>query len=97
MRTDETSTLWFTKRLLELRRAAPELRQGSYGRVDGGSDVWTWRRGQGWMVAVNLSDRPQALPDFRGTIRLDTGLKRDGESASGTLTLAPWEGAVVEA
>jgi alpha-glucosidase len=97
MRADETSTLWFTRRLLELRRATPELRLGSYVAVDGDPDVWAWRRGEVDVVAVNLSDRPRAVRDIRGTIRLDTGLARAGESVTGTLKLAPWEGAVVAA
>jgi alpha-glucosidase len=95
MRSDERSTLWLTKRLLELRRATPELRRGSYATVEGGVDVWAWRRGEGCVVAVNLSDRPTALRDVHGTIQLDTGLAREGENVAGTLKLAPWEGAFV--
>jgi alpha-glucosidase len=97
MRADETSTLWFTKRLLELRRATPELRLGSYSTLDGGPGVWGWRRGEGSAVAVNLSDHPRSVRDLSGTIHLDTGLARAGESVAGTLQLAPWEGAVVGA
>jgi glycosidase len=98
MRVDKASTLWFTKRLLELRRATPELRLGSYATIDGGRPgVWAWHRGEGRVVAVNLSDRPQALRGVRGAIQLDTGLARAGDPVTGTLKLAPWEGAVVEA
>jgi hypothetical protein len=57
--------------------------------------VWAWRRGQGCTVAVNLSNRPQALRDVHGAIHLDTALARGGETVTGTLKLAPWEGAVV--
>jgi alpha-glucosidase len=95
MRADETSTLWFTKRLLELRRETPELGLGSYVNVDAAPGVWAWRRGEACVVAVNLSDRPQSLRDVRGAIRLDTGLGRVGEHVAGTLKLGPWEGAVV--
>jgi glycosidase len=95
MRADETSTLWFTRRLLELRRATPELRLGSSTAVDGAAGVWAWRRGETCVVAVNLSERPQALRDVHGSIRLDTGLSRVGEEVAGRLNLAPWEGAVV--
>jgi alpha-glucosidase len=97
MRADETSTLWFTKRLLELRRATPELRLGSYSTLDGGPGVWAWRRGEGSAVAVNLSDHPRVVRDLSGTIHLDTGLARAGENVAGTLQLAAWEGAVVAA
>ena len=95
MREDESSTLWFTKRLLELRRSTPELELGSYSTIGAPSGVWAWRRGEGSVVALNLSDRPQAVRDVQGAIRLDTGLARAGENVAGTLKLAPWEGAIV--
>jgi hypothetical protein len=57
--------------------------------------VWAWRRGEGTLVAVNLSDRPRVVHDVHGAIRLDTTLSRDAETVSGRLRLAPWEGAVV--
>jgi glycosidase len=95
MRADESSTLWFTKRLLELRRASSELRSGAYASLEGDQGVWSWRRGDGTVVAVNLSDRPRAVRGVQGSIRLDTGLARIGEEATGTLRLAPWEGALV--
>jgi hypothetical protein len=47
------------------------------------------------VVAVNLSDRPQSMREITGVLRLDTGLARAGENVTGTLKLAPWEGAVV--
>ena len=97
MRVDESSTLWFTRRLLELRRATPELGLGSYSAVDAAPGAWAWRRGEGCVVAVNLSDRPQSVREVIGVIRLDSGLARAGENVAGTLRLAPWEGAIVTA
>jgi alpha-glucosidase len=94
MREDESSTLWFTRRLLELRRSTPELTLGSYSNVDAAPGVWAWRRGEGCVVALNLSGRPQSLRDVQGVIRLDTGLARAGENVAGTLTLGSWEGVV---
>jgi alpha-glucosidase len=95
MRADDSSTLGFTRRLLELRRSTPELRLGSYATVAAAPGVWAWRRGEGCVAALNLTDRPQSVRDVQGTIRLDTGLARAGENVAGTLKLEPWEGAVV--
>jgi hypothetical protein len=63
--------------------------------VEADQGVWSWRRGDGYSVAVNLSDRPRAVRGLQGSIRLDTGLARIGEAATRTLSLAPWEGVVV--
>jgi alpha-glucosidase len=95
MRRDDRSTLAFTRRLIELRRATPELREASYGTLDGGPGVWAWRRGEGIVVAVNLSDRPRVLSGVHGYVRLDTALGREGESVRSRLRLAPWEGVVL--
>ena len=95
MRRDDRSTLAFTRRLIELRRVTPELRAASYGTIDGGPGVWAWRRGDGVVVAVNLSDRPRVVRAGRGSVRLDTGLTRQGEAVGDRLRLAPWEGAIV--
>jgi alpha-glucosidase len=91
MRADEMSTLWFTRELLDVRRAFPP----AMTTLDTPEGVWAWRRGDGYVVALNLSDRPRAVKGVQGSIRLDTGLARIGEEATGTLRLAPWEGAVV--
>jgi alpha-glucosidase len=95
MRGDDSSTLAFTRELVRLRRASPELRKGDYSTVAAGPGVWAWRRGEGTVVAVNMSDRPRVLRGVSGTVRLDTGLGHAGEVAAGFLRLAPWEGAVV--
>jgi alpha-glucosidase len=97
MRDDPTSTLSFTRALIELRREAPELRLGPYSTLPAGPGVWAWRRGEGTAVAINLSDRPRLVRGVSGTVRLDTGLARSAEGVAGTLRLGPWEGAVVTA
>jgi alpha-glucosidase len=97
MRADDRSTLAFTRALVELRRRTPELRRGAYATVSGGPGVWAWRRGEGAAVAVNLSERPRLVRGLTGTVRLDTGLARAGETASGSLRLGAWEGAVLTA
>jgi alpha-glucosidase len=95
MRADPSSTLSFTRRLVELRRESPELRSGAYGSLDGGPGVWAWRRGERAIVAVNLSDRPRLVRGLGGSIRFDTRLGREGESVDGTLRLDSWEGVVI--
>jgi alpha-glucosidase len=95
MRGDPRSTLSFTRRLIELRRATPELREASYGTLEGGPGVWAWRRGDGVVVALNLSDRPRVVRGITGYVRVDTELGREGEAVAGRLRLAPWEGVIV--
>jgi alpha-glucosidase len=97
MRADPRSTLAFTKRLIELRRASPELRTGAYSTISAGPGVWAWRRGEGTVVAVNLSDRPRVVRELRGAVSVDTGLARAGETVTGALRLGPWEGVVLGA
>ena len=91
MQADPTSTLWFTKRLLELRRDLPP----GMTSLDAADGVWAWRRGESAVVAVNLSGRKATVGNVQGTIRLDTRGAREGEDVGGRLSLAPWEGAVV--
>src|SRR5918995_724691 len=67
-RADEDSTLAFTRKVIELRRATPDLRRGAYRSRDAGPGVWAWRRGEGTIVAVNLSERPRVLRDVSGTV-----------------------------
>jgi hypothetical protein len=90
MRADPTSILHLCRDLISLRR---ELR-GPYAPVDSPDGVWAWRRGDSAVVAVNLSNRPQAVRGVTGTIRRDTAGARVDEAVRGELRLGPWEGAV---
>jgi alpha-glucosidase len=94
-RADETSTLAFTRELIELRRALPELRTGSYASLAAGPGAWAWRRGEAVVVAVNLSDRPRVVRDVSGEVRLATERARLGEDVSRGVKLDPWEGMIV--
>lgn len=93
-RADQGSTLWFTRNLIELRRATPDLQLGAYASLDAGPGVWAWRRGEGTIVAVNMSERARVVRDVSGVVRLGT-TARAGEHVSGDLRLGPWEAAVV--
>jgi alpha-glucosidase len=95
MRADPRSALSFTRELLAFRRSAEEFRRGAYATLEAGPGVWAWRRGEGSIVAVNLSERRRVVPHVDGTIRLDTRLGRAGEGIAGRLALDPWEGVIL--
>ena len=91
MRADETSTLWFTRELLDARRAFSP----SMTTLDTHDGAWAWRRGGSAVVAVNLGEQSAEVRGVHGRIRVDTRGARRGESVEGALRLGPWEGAVV--
>ena len=95
-RNDPDSILTFTRELIALRRRLPELRTGSYRRLDAPEDVWAWRRGEDVVVAVNLSDREARVGHVAGTVAVSSPRGRSGERVAGELALGPWMGAVVE-
>ena len=53
-----------------------------------------WERGEATLVALNLSEEEIRIADVDGVVRLATARGREGEHVGGTLTLAPFEGAV---
>ena len=91
-RADAGSALILCRDLLALRRREPDLRAGSYERLDSSDGVWAYRRGGGIVVALNLSNDAVGL-DLGGTVLIATG--RAGEQASFDGTLAPRRGVVV--
>ncbi len=96
--TDPASVLAFTRAAIALRRATPDLALGSYQSLDAPDGVWLFRRGTGTTVALNMSDGAQTVPGVAGRIVFGTEAPFAPDEASvtdGTLTLAPWTGAVV--
>jgi alpha-glucosidase len=93
-REDRSSVLWLCRDLITLRRSWEDLRTGAYVEVRASDDVWAYRRGDGFLVALNLGSSDASL-DARGEIAIGTSRERDGEAVSGTLRLGPREGAVV--
>ena len=81
--------------LIALRRARDDLRRGTYRALEAPAGVWAWGRGEGTVVAVNLSDEHAALELRDGTVLVGTRRQRDGEPVRGTVRLEPWEGLVV--
>jgi alpha-glucosidase len=94
-RGDPGSVLSFVRDALALRRDEPDLWGGSYTPVETEGGLWAWRRGDGTLVAVNLSDEPGAVEGVEGRIRLATAREREGDEVAGRLELGPWEGVVV--
>ena len=94
-RDDAGSTLHFTRDLIALRRAAADLTGGSYASLPAPDGVWAYRRGDGHVVVLNLSDAEAGVEGVEGTIALATDRSRDGEAVSGTLVLAPSQGVIV--
>ena len=94
-RDDAGSTLHFTRDLIALRRAAADLTGGGYASLPTPDGVWAYRRGDGHVVVLNLSDAEAGVEGVEGTIALATDRSRDGEAVSGTLVLAPSQGVIV--
>jgi alpha-glucosidase len=93
-REDRGSPLHLTRDLVALRRAEVALRTGSYTEVVAEGGLWAYRRGDGFLVAVNLGSEPASVP-ADGTIAIGTRRERDGEAIAQSLLLAPGEGAVL--
>jgi alpha-glucosidase len=89
-RDDPGSTLHLVRDLIALRRERADLREGGYETVAG--PAWVYRRGEGTVVALNLSDSPVTV-DAAGPVLL--GTDRSREAFDGRLR--PWEGVVVDA
>ncbi len=87
-RGDPGSVLSFCRDVLALRRAREDLVSGSYSPLPGPPGVWAWQRGQGTLVALNLSDEPARL-DVDGKMLLST------KGSDDATAVEPWEGVVL--
>ncbi|MDQ5821087.1 MAG: alpha-amylase family glycosyl hydrolase [Actinomycetota bacterium] len=94
-RQDPGSTLSLVRDLIAFRRGSAELRGGSYAAQASPDGTWVWRRGEGTVVALNLSDSDAAIDGIEGTVRVATDRGRDGERVDGSLALPAWSGALV--
>jgi alpha-glucosidase len=88
------------RRLIALRRAEAALSVGGYEPIRSAGDVLAYRRIEGeraFAIALNLGDEPAevAIPG-RGRIVLATGLDREDEQMSETVSLRADEGVVIE-
>jgi glycosidase len=87
-REDPGSTLHLVRDLIALRRERSDLREGGYHAVE--AAAWVYRRGEGTVVALNLSDSPVSV-GVTGPVLV--GTDRSREAFDGRLE--PWEGVVV--
>ena len=96
-RADPNSMLVLTRDLIALRRSEPDLSGGSYSSLPSPDGVWAYRRGERFVVVLNLSDGPTAFEhQGRFTIRLGTNRVRNNEAVSASVELSPWEGLVLQ-
>jgi alpha-glucosidase len=94
-RADPGSTLHYTRDLIALRREVPALRSGSHSEVSALEGVWSWRRGEDAVIALNLGSARAEIGGLDGSIALSTNRARDGEKLDGSLVLALFEGAIL--
>jgi alpha-glucosidase len=85
---DPMSLLSFTRKLSALRRVHDALVSAPYAQLESPPGVWAWRRGEGTVIAVNLSDDEAPL-DFPGRVLLSTAGREDPGS------LGAWEGMIL--
>ena len=95
---DPESMLSLHKALIALRRASPELQEGSYRSLDAGADVFAFERGGRLVVALNFAPepRPASIP-ARGRLVLSTRADSPpgGQVDLSSLVLAGDEGVIV--
>jgi alpha-glucosidase len=94
--SDPGSMLHLARDLIALRRAIPDLQFGSYRSRDAAAGTWVWNRGDGVVVAANMTEGSGVVEGVSGTIKLGTVRGRDGTSVRGSLRLEGWEAVVVE-
>lgn len=97
---DPSSTLWLTRRLLELRRGSHADTASAYEELHADDAVWAYRSGS-LVVAANLSDRvatvdiPVQHRDVVLSSRRGSETAPRRHSAEGVLELMPWEAVVI--
>jgi alpha-glucosidase len=109
MSADPNSVLSFYKRAIALRRRSPALLEGDYAALGEDPNVFAYRRRaprQTLIVALNMSGERQtftfgegegAAPAGRYRLVLSTLGAREQGLGGGPLSLAPFEGVVLEA
>ena len=96
-RADPSSTLHFTRDLIALRRRLRDVGLGSYAELPAPEGAWAWQRGEGVVVAVNLSATPVEIEGIDGAVVLATMRERESELVRGRLRLGAAEGVIVVA
>jgi alpha-glucosidase len=94
-RADADSTLHFTRDLIAMRKQLADLRSGRYVELPSPSGSWTWQRGEGTVVSINLGGSPSEVEGVEGSVALATRREREGDRVDGTLQLEPAEGVII--
>jgi glycosidase len=94
-RQDSGSVLTFTRDLIALRRASPDLHSGVYRSQPSPPDTWLWKRGDGFATAVNLGTDTVTIEGLTGAIAIATDRNHDGRAVDGQMTLGPGHGALI--
>jgi alpha-glucosidase len=92
---DPGSVLAFTRRAIACRTASDDLVVGSYRSLPSPEGTWAFARGDRTTVVLNMSESPQDLSPLEGSVTFSTDRSREGTVVEGTLTMAPWSGAVI--
>jgi alpha-glucosidase len=92
---DPFSMLTLVRTLLVVRKETPALLHGAYQSYKAPQGVFAYLRGGEVLVALNFTQKPQALSTPGGEILLSTHLDRYGK-VEGVLELRPHEGLIVK-
>jgi len=96
---DPRSLLSLYRRLIALRQSEPALMVGSYSPIPAEGDVIAYVRehgGQRFLVVLNLgAEAASVKAGERGRVAVCTDVSREGEAATGEVTLRGTEGMVV--
>jgi alpha-glucosidase len=95
-RADPDSVLAFTRRVMARRAGNDDLALGSYRSFPSPADTWVFGRGEGTVVALNMSDADQKIVGLDGTVTVATERSLEENAVGGILALTPWSGVVVE-
>ncbi len=94
-RDDPDSFLTLTRDLIALRQSTPDLGADAWSALAAPDGVLAYRRGDATWIYLNLGTSGVQIEDVVGTTAVGTNRARDGEIATGSLTLAPAEGVVL--
>jgi alpha-glucosidase len=95
-KADPGSMLTFCRDLIALRRQFLELQTGGYAPLELPDGVWAFKRGDRFVVGLNMSDQTSTLDGVHGTISICSDRNRDGAHVGGTMELGAWEAVIVD-
>ena len=94
-RGDRDSMLMLTRALILYRHQHSDLGTGTYSSLASPEGVWSWQRGEGHVIVLNMTAEDKEVLGLRGTIRICTDRSRDDEPIGGTLKAGPFQGFIV--